>query len=130
MLEAMEEVAARDIMPTLRAKASSTSPRARQSCAHICCPRVEPMTLRVLMLLMLKGTEAMAKGHVVSFHVAGVVGVMQVAQTEVNLILKFRILTEYHGPERVQQRLYALECPHLHVAGVAPFRIVCHGVVA
>ena len=61
MLEAMEEVAARDIMPTLRAKASSTSPRARQSCAHICCPRVEPMTLRVLMLLMLKGTEAMAK---------------------------------------------------------------------
>ena len=61
MLEAMEEVAARDIMPTLRAKASSTSPRARQSCAHICCPRVEPMTLRVLMLLILKGTEAMAK---------------------------------------------------------------------
>ena len=61
MLEAMEEVAARDIMPTLKAKASSTSPRARQSCAHICCPRVEPMTLRVLMLLILKGTEAMAK---------------------------------------------------------------------
>ena len=35
------------------------------------------------------GGGAVALGHVVSFHVAGVVGVMQVAQTGIHLIFVF-----------------------------------------
>ena len=115
----------------LRANASSTSPRALQSCARIC--EVDDGYQQHEYRDGQQGHRggAVALGHVVPCHVLGVVSLVQITQADISIVRIFDIRAVEHIVERVQQGLHAfiLFGPKLHVAGVAPFRGIVDPVV-